>query len=127
MKDAFVYTSFSVKDLAEAKEFYVDKLGFTMGAEMTDEALKVVSGGQRYHIYPKADHTPADFTLINFKVDDIAAAMAELKAKGISFEQYSGEGGITTDENGVASHGPRKMAWFKDPSGNIHGLGQGEG
>lgn len=127
MDQAFVYMSFSVTDLAAAKDFYVDKLGFELGGPMTEDALKITKGGQRVHIYPKSDHTPASFTLLNFKVDDIAQVVADLTAAGITFERYNGEGGITTDDKGIATHGERKMAWFKDPAGNIHGLDQGEG
>lgn len=126
MDQAFVFTSFSVNDLAAAKHFYVDVLGFELGAEMTEDALKVVKGGQRFHIYPKSDHVPASFTLINLKVDDIAAAVDQLTSAGVMFEHYD-MGDIKTDDKGIASHGAQKMAWFKDPAGNIHGLLQGEG
>lgn len=126
MDQAFVFTSFSVDDLAAAKDFYLDKLGFEMGAEMTKDALKVVKGGQRFHIYPKSDHVPATYTVINLKIDDIAAAVDELSAKGVEFEQYD-MAELKTDEKGIATRGARKMAWFKDPAGNIHGLLQGEG
>jgi catechol 2,3-dioxygenase-like lactoylglutathione lyase family enzyme len=121
MDNPFVFTSFSVDDLAAAKAFYVDILGFELGAEMTDDALKVTKGGQRYHIYPKSDHAPASFTVINLKVDDITAAMDKLTRAGVSFEHYDGPG-IKTNEKGIVEHGTSKMAWFKDPAGNIHGL-----
>ena len=127
MQNAFVYFSLSVTDLAAAKDFYVDRLGFELGGPMTADALKITKGGQRVHIYPKADHAPASFTLLNFKVDDIAGAIDELTKLGVSFEHYNGEGGITTDARGIATHEGRQMAWFKDPAGNVHGLGQGDG
>ncbi len=126
MDQAFVFTSFSVDDLAAAKEFYEDKLGFELGAPMTDEALKIVKGGQRFHIYPKSDHTPASYTVINLKVDDIAAAVKELSAKGVKFEHYDNDY-IKTNDQGIATRGHQQMAWFKDPAGNIHGLLEGEG
>jgi catechol 2,3-dioxygenase-like lactoylglutathione lyase family enzyme len=126
MENAFVFTSFSVTDLAAAKQFYVDILGFELGAEMTEDALKITKSGQKIHIYPKSDHAPASFTLLNFKVEDIAQAVDELTGKGVSFEQYDSPE-IKTDEKGIAERGGRKMAWFKDPAGNIHGLLQGEG
>jgi len=126
MDKVFVFTSFSVNDMAAAKDFYVNKLGFEVGAEMTEDALKIVKGGQRFHIYPKADHVPASYTLINLKIDDIAAAVDELSSKGVSFEQYDNDY-IKTDDKGIASRDGKQMAWFKDPAGNIHGLLQGEG
>jgi len=122
MDKAFVFTSFSVKDLAAVKDFYVDTLGFEEGAPMTDDALKIVKGGQKVHIYPKADHQPATFTVLNFKVEDIEHEVDELAKKGVKFEQYNIEGVVQTDAKGIASHGSEKMAWFKDPAGNIHGL-----
>lgn len=126
MDDAFVFTSFSVSDLAVAKEFYVGVLGFELGAEMTNQALKIVKGGQRYHIYPKPNHEPASFTVINLKVGDIEQAVTDLTKAGVSFEQYDNEY-MKTDARGIAARGELKMAWFKDPAGNIHGLLQGEG
>lgn len=107
--------------MAAAKDFYVSVLGFELGAEMTEHALKITKGGQRYHLYPKSDHTPASFTLINIEVDDIEQVMDELAQAGVSFEHYDNPG-IKTNEKGIAEHGTQKMAWFKDPAGNIHGL-----
>ena len=127
MENAFVFTSFSVDDLAVTKYFYVDTLGFELGAPMTDDALKITKGDQRYHIYPKPNHSPATFTLINLKVDNIEAAMDELTSKGVNFEHYDNEF-ITTNSKGIADDGrEHQMAWFTDPAGNIHGLLQGEG
>ena len=125
MDKAFVFTSFSVNDLAAAKCFYINILGFELGAEMTEDALKIVKGGQRYHIYPKSDHTPASFTLINLKVDDIKQTVEDLTRAGVSFEQYGDP--INTNDKGIAIRDSKQMAWFKDPAGNIHGLLQGEG
>jgi catechol 2,3-dioxygenase-like lactoylglutathione lyase family enzyme len=127
MDKAFVFTSFSVDDMEAAKAFYVDVLGFELGAPMTEHALKIVKGGQRVHIYPKSNHSPASFTILNFKVDDIEQAVNQLTKGGVKFEHYDGAGGITTNEKGIAEDGPRKMAWFTDPAGNIHGLLEGAG
>lgn len=126
MDKAFVFTSFSVNDLAAAKEFYEGKLGFELGAPMTDEALKIQKGGQRFHIYPKPDHQPATYTVINLKVDDIDAAVGQLTKAGVEFIQYDNQY-MKTDDKGIATRGQLKMAWFNDPAGNIHGLLQGEG
>lgn len=126
MDEAFVFTSFSVDDMDAAKAFYVDKLGFELGAPMDEYALKIKKGGQRFHIYPKPDHQPATFTVINFKVEDIASEVKRLKDAGVKFEHYDNEN-TKTDENSIATWEQTKMAWFKDPAGNIHGLLQGEG
>jgi len=126
MEKAFVFTSFSVNDLAAAKDFYVNKLGFELGAEMTEDALKIVKGGQRFHVYPKSDHVPATYTLINLKIDDINEAVDQLTKAGVTFEQYDNEQ-LKTNAKGIATRGDKQMAWFKDPAGNIHGLLQGEG
>ena len=123
MDQAFVFTSFSVNELNDiVKEFYATKLGFELGAPMTADNLKIVKGGQRVHIYPKRDHTPASFTLLNFKVEDVDQVVDALTDVGISFEQYNDASGISTNEKGIASRGSEKMAWFKDPAGKVHGL-----
>ncbi|HUC95757.1 MAG TPA: VOC family protein [Candidatus Saccharimonadia bacterium] len=124
MENAFVFTSFSVNDLKAAKDFYVGVLGFELGADMTEDALKITKDGQRVHVYPKSDHSPASFTVLNFKVEDIEKVADELLSKGIKFEQYDNPY-MKTNEKGIAERGTLKMAWFKDPSGNIHGLLQG--
>ncbi len=68
-------------------------------------------------IYPKAKHTPATFTVLNFPVDDVDKAVDELNARGVQFEHYQGE--IVTDEKGIARNAGPAIAWFKDPAGNI--------
>src|ERR1700712_1292793 len=110
------FSGFSVDDLAKAKEFY----GTTLGLAVTEtpEGLKLPIGNGIF-IYPKPNHTPASYTILNFPVDDIDTAVAELKEKGVSFEHYEG----LTDEAGIArgksvGRGP-DIAWFTDPSGNI--------
>ena len=120
-KDAKAFSSFSVDDLAKAEEFY----GQTLGLEVSkDEKMGILNvrfgGGGRTVIYPKSDHAAATFTVLNFPVEDIEAAVDELAAKGAEFEKYH-EGQIKTDEKGIAGEegkGPR-IAWFKDPAGNI--------
>ena len=118
-KDTHAFSSFSVNDLQKARDFY----GTTLGIELSDNMgleLKIAGGGSVF-IYPKPNHEPASFTVLNFPVDDIDGAVAKLKGLGITFETYSGE--IQTDENNIfrGSHkgmGPN-IAWFKDPAGNI--------
>ena len=110
------FSSFSVNDLQKAKEFY----GRTLGLEVSEsaEGLKVHPGGNLdVFIYPKPNHTPATFTVLNFLVDDIESAVDELKKTGVRFEKYEGE--IKTDEKGIHRNGGPSIAWFKDPAGNI--------
>ena len=115
-KDAKTFSSYSVDDVSRAKAFYADTLGLETSEEMGGLGLRL--GGGEAYLYPKDDHQPATFTVLNFRVDDIDAAVDELTEKGVAFEQYGGA--IATDERGIArdSGGPA-IAWFKDPAGNI--------
>jgi len=120
LKDTKAFSSFSVDDINRAKEFY----GQTLGLEISETAEGLglqLAGGGKVFIYPKPNHTPATFTILNFPVDDIDGAVAELAERGVKFESYEGE--IKTDEKGIfrgaaSGHGPN-IAWFKDPAGNI--------
>jgi catechol 2,3-dioxygenase-like lactoylglutathione lyase family enzyme len=115
------YSGFSVDDVAKAKEFY----GTTLGLRVTEDhgmlALHISGNKRATLIYPKADHAPATFTILNFPVDDIDAAVDELAKRGIEFERYDGD--LEADSKGIlrgiaANMGP-DIAWFKDPAGNI--------
>ena len=116
-KEAKSFSSFSVNDLGKAKEFY----GETLGLELKEspEGLELHPGNNVVFLYPKPNHTPASFTVLNFHVDDIEEAVDELKSLGVSLEHYDLPD-IKTDERGIARgpHGPI-IAWFKDPAGNI--------
>lgn len=118
LKASQAYSGFSVNDLATAKQFYTDTLG--LAVEENPMGLKLVLGsGAGVFVYAKPDHTPASYTILNFPVEDIDKAVAELGAKGVKFEQYPG----LTDESGIArglevNRGPN-IAWFQDPAGNI--------
>ncbi|MDQ6918778.1 MAG: VOC family protein [Candidatus Dormibacteraeota bacterium] len=113
------FSGFSVDDLSRAKDFYTGKLGL----EVEDETMGLVlglPGGGRVFVYSKPDHVPATFTILNFAVDDIDAAVAELTDQGVRFERYEG---ANADDKGIvrgkaANQGP-DIAWFKDPAGNI--------
>ena len=114
------FSSFSVNDLKRAKEFYEEKLG--VNVEEQEEGLKLTfDGGNNVFIYPKDDHKPATFTVLNFPVDDIDTAVEKLTKSGVSFESYGGE--IKTDKKGIFRGGDNdngpNIAWFKDPAGNI--------
>jgi predicted enzyme related to lactoylglutathione lyase len=109
---------FAVDDVEKAREFYGETLG--LGATVLSEEFGVMSielaGGRDTLIYRKPDFEPATYTILNFEVDDIDAAVDGLAERGVSFERYEG---FEQDEKGIA-HGPGPhIAWFKDPAGNI--------
>ena len=112
------FSSFSVNDLKKAKEFYGKTLHLKV-AEQPEGLELQVPGGAKVFVYPKPNHTPATFTVLNFPVDNIDKAVSELKNAGVRFEHYDLPD-IKTDEKGIA-HGPHgpTIAWFKDPAGNI--------
>jgi len=109
------FSSFSVNDLKQAKDFYAQTLGLKV--KESEMGLEIHPGDTDVFIYPKPNHTPAGFTVLNFLVDDIDKAVDELKQKGVRFEQYDGE--IKTNEKGIHHNGGPTIAWFKDPAGNI--------
>lgn len=117
-KNAKAFSSFSVDDLDRAEKFYGDTLGLQVEKnEMGILELQLAGGGKTI-IYPKPNHTPATFTVLNFPIDDIDEAVDELAELGVQFEHYDLPG-IKTDEKGVSRSGGPKIAWFKDPAGNI--------
>ena len=112
---AKAYTSFAVDDVKKAREFY----GGPLGLEVSEEhglLFLHLAGGARVLVYPKEDHTPAGFTVLNFPVEDIDAAVEQLAALGVVFERYPG---IEADEKGVSRGWGPAIAWFKDPAGNV--------
>ncbi len=118
LKNSPFYAGFAVDDLAKAKEFYGQTLGVFDVAELGPHLLSLrAANGYAVLIYPKPGHTPAAHTILNFPVDDIEAAVDDLRSAGVEFEQYD-EGPLKTNEKGIATPGP-KQAWFKDPAGNI--------
>ena len=119
-KDTKAFSSFSVDDLQKAKEFYGQTLGLEVSETKEGLGLRLAGGGQVF-IYPKPNHTPASFTVLNFPVDDIEQSVDALAKLGVRFEHYEGE--IKTDAKGIfrgadRDEGPN-IAWFKDPAGNI--------
>ena len=116
-KEAKSFSSFSVNDLQKAKEFYNQTLG--LDVRETPEGLELHTDDNTVFLYPKPNHTPASFTVLNFAVDDIDAAVDELKGLGVNLEHYNLPD-MKTDERGIARgpNGPT-IAWFKDPAGNI--------
>src|SRR3954471_17637229 len=116
LRDAKSFSSFSVDDLDKAKEFYGGVLGLDVSS--TPEGLDLTTSQSRVFLYPKPNHSPASFTVLNFIVDDIDEAVARLTDLGIKFEQYN-FAGLRTDEKGIARGKGPQIAWFKDPAGNI--------
>jgi predicted enzyme related to lactoylglutathione lyase len=111
------FSSCSVNDLAKAKAFYSGTLGLPV--KETPEGLSIqVSADYTLFLYPKPNHTPATFTVLNFQVNNVETAVDKLMAAGVTFLQYEGE--IKTDKKGIArgTSGPL-IAWFADPAGNI--------
>ena len=115
-KNTKAFSSFSVKDLDEAKRFYDQMLGLPV-SESDEGLILQTKGGVNVFIYPKPDHTPATFTVLNFVVDDVDRAVDELTKLGIRFQIYD-KGELKTDDRGVFQGKP-KIAWFKDPAGNF--------
>ena len=117
-KEAKSFSSFSVNDLKKAKDFYSQTLGLNI--RETPEGLELQTANNTVFLYPKPNHTPASFTVLNFNVDDIDEAVDELAGLGVTFEHYNLPD-IKTDERGIARgpEGPAAIAWFKDPAGNI--------
>jgi predicted enzyme related to lactoylglutathione lyase len=115
-KNTKAFSSFSVNDLEEAKKFY----GQTLGLEVSEseEGLNLqIKGGNDVFIYPKPDHVPATFTVLNFVVDNVDRTADELSKLGIRFQIYN-NGELKTDDKGIFQGKP-KIAWFKDPAGNF--------
>jgi catechol 2,3-dioxygenase-like lactoylglutathione lyase family enzyme len=109
------FSGFSADDIPKAKQFYGETLGLRVSEEYGMLTLHL-AGDRDTLIYPKEDHTPATFTILNFPVDDIDKAVDELAARGVRFERYEG---AEQDEKGIHRGGGPLIAWFKDPAGNI--------
>jgi predicted enzyme related to lactoylglutathione lyase len=121
LKNSKAFSSFAVRDLDAARQFYTQTLGVDVSDVPGMKGLMQLNlaGGTRIFVYPKPDHAPATFTVLNFPVDDVERAVDALVERGVRFEIYK-EGPVKTDAKGIASggQGPR-IAWFRDPSGNI--------
>jgi catechol 2,3-dioxygenase-like lactoylglutathione lyase family enzyme len=116
LADSQAFSGFAVPDLQQAREFYEGTLGLRV-SEAHDLLTLHLAGGRDTLVYPKPDHAPATYTILNFPVEDIEEAVEELAARGVRFERYDGfdqdDRGIARPENGPA------IAWFTDPAGNI--------
>jgi catechol 2,3-dioxygenase-like lactoylglutathione lyase family enzyme len=107
------FSGFAVDDIAKAREFYEEVLGLRV-TEQNGMLHLFAAGDRETLVYPKPDHIPSTYTILNFPVDDIEATADALAAKAVSFERYDG-----VDEHGVFRLGGPPIAWFKDPAGNI--------
>jgi catechol 2,3-dioxygenase-like lactoylglutathione lyase family enzyme len=118
LADTKAISGFAVDDLEAAKRFYGETLGVrveTLDEEFGLIALKL-AGDRDVLVYAKADLTPANYTVLNFEVDDIDAAVEDLSSRGVSFERYDG---FDQDDKAIARGPGPSIAWFKDPAGNI--------
>jgi catechol 2,3-dioxygenase-like lactoylglutathione lyase family enzyme len=109
------FSGFAVEDVQKAQEFY----GETLGLETSEEHGLLtlhLAGSRDTLVYPKPDHTPATYTILNFPVDDIEKAVDELASRGVRFERYDD---FEQDERGIFRGGGPLIAWFKDPAGNV--------
>ena len=118
LKDSRTFSSFSVNDIKKAREFYSKTLGLVVEDGMEGILSIRLHGGNTAIAYPKPNHTPAAFTILNFVVNDLEKAVDDLARKGVQFETYKGTE-FETDNNGIFRGGGPKISWFKDPAGNI--------
>lgn len=117
LAESHAFSGFSVDDLQKAKAFY----GRTLGLELSEAhgLLNLrLGGGTSILVYPKPDHSPATFTILNFPVDDVDKAVDELAQRGVRFEIYD-QPDLKTDQRGISRGDGVTIAWFKDPAGNI--------
>ena len=115
-KEAESFSSFSVNDLKKARDFYGQTLG--LDCSETEEGLELHTSDNTVFLYPKPNHAPASFTVLNFAVNDIEEAVEELTSMGVRLEHYNLPD-IKTDERGIFGGPGHRIAWFKDPAGNI--------
>jgi predicted enzyme related to lactoylglutathione lyase len=117
---AKAFSSFAVNDTAAASKFYGETLGLRVSEEGGALMLHL-AGDHRILLYPKPEHSPASFTVLNFPVDDIDQAVDELNARGVPIQRYEG---FKTDDKGIYRGEGRSIAWFTDPAGNVLSVAQ---
>jgi catechol 2,3-dioxygenase-like lactoylglutathione lyase family enzyme len=123
LSDSRVSAVIAVTDMARAKDFYENKLGLVGGQDQPDGGVRYPCGDTELHVYPSQYAGGSGATIAGWTVDDIDAAVDELTAKGVTFEQYDDP--FNTNEKGIARMGDFTGAWFKDPDGNILSIGTG--
>jgi catechol 2,3-dioxygenase-like lactoylglutathione lyase family enzyme len=115
------FSGFAVDDLPKARQFYTETLGMTV-TEANGLLQLTVANGSQVLVYPKPDHQPATFTVLNFPVPDVEAAIDDLVARGVTFQRYEG---FEQDAKGIFRGGGPLIAWFTDPAGNVLSVVQG--
>lgn len=126
LKDSRAFSGFAVRDIGEARRFYGEVLGLTVEEGEMGMLVLRLGRGQPVLVYPKPDHEPAGYTILNFPVRDVEAAVVALRDQGVEFERYEGTP-LETDELGVFRGGGPLIAWFTDPSGNVLSVIEDEG
>jgi catechol 2,3-dioxygenase-like lactoylglutathione lyase family enzyme len=111
-------SSFSVDNIQKAKEFYGKTLGLDVSTGPEGTLVLDLAGGTKTLMYPKPNHQPATFTVLNFPVPSVEKAVDELNQRGVRFEIYN-EPNLKTDARGISRGNGPTIAWFKDPAGNI--------
>ncbi|MEA2177131.1 MAG: hypothetical protein QOG77_428 [Solirubrobacteraceae bacterium] len=114
-KDTKAFSGFGVDDVPAAAAFYGDTLGLDISEE-NGMLILHIAGGRDTLVYPRPGHVPAQYTILNFPVPDVGAAVRELASRGVEFERYEGFG---QDEDGVMRGQGPDIAWFQDPAGNV--------
>ena len=117
LNDSKAFSGFSAGDISAAKKFYAETLGLDVSESHGLLTLRL-AGGNDAIIYPKPNHVPATFTVLNFPVKDVEHAVDELNKRGVRFEHYDLPN-LKTDEKGIMRGNGPTIAWFKDPAGNI--------
>jgi catechol 2,3-dioxygenase-like lactoylglutathione lyase family enzyme len=118
LADSPAFSGFSVDDPEAAKAFYTDTLGIPVEDRPGGMFALKLAGGRDTLVYPSPNHTPASYTVLNFPVPDVEAAVDELAGRGVVFEKYEGTP-LATDAKGVFRGGGPLIAWFTDPAGNV--------
>ena len=117
LKESKAFSGFSVNDIQKAKDFYGRTLGLQVSESHGVLTLQL-AGGNKVLIYPKVNHAPATFTVLNFPVENVDESVDELAKRGVRFEIYD-ESDIKTDDKGIMRGNGPTIAWFKDPAGNV--------
>ena len=119
------FSGFAVDDIEKARQFYAETLGLEV-TEANGMLTLHIAGDRPVLVYPRPNHTPASFTILNFPVEDIEPAVDQLAARGVVFERYEGTP-AATDEKGIFRGGGPRIAWFTDPAGNVLSVVESEG
>lgn len=124
LRDVPAFMSFSINDRLSALDFYKNRLGLRVNEDLKHMLRLDLADNSSALLYVKPDHQPATYTVLNFQVSNIEQMVDELAVRGVVFEHYNNEV-MTAGTRGISVQGPVKMAWFKDPAGNIHSLMEG--